>query len=97
MPEIKKYDSDIKFFPGWFGGQMCDTGGESHNFIFENNIQPHPINCKFEGEYRGETLVNMETFMDEKFLHFRGGTIWDNKVDVFKQKIEILNNILAHG
>ena len=97
MPEIKKYESDIKFFPGWFGGQMCDTGGESHNFLMENNIQPHPINCKFEGEYKGETLVNMETFMDEKFLHFRGGTIWDGKVDVFKQKIEILNNILEHG
>ena len=97
MPEIKNYDSDIKFFPGCFGGQVCDTGGESHNFIFENNIEPHPINCKFEGEYRGETLVNMETFMDGKFLHFRGGTIWDGKVDVFKEKIGILNNILAHG
>ena len=39
----------------------------------------------------------METFMDGKFLHFRGGTIWDGKVDVFKEKIGILNNILAHG
>ena len=64
MPEIKKYDSEIKFFPGCFGGEMCDTGGESHNFLLQNNIEPYPIDCKFEGEYKGETLVNMETFME---------------------------------
>ena len=39
MPQIKKYDSEIKFFPGCFGGEMCDTGGESHNFLLQNNIE----------------------------------------------------------
>ena len=97
MPEIKKYDSDIKFFPGCFGGEMCDTGGESHNFLLQNNIEPYSIDCKFEGEYKGQTLVNMETFMGGNFLHFRGGTLWDGKRDVFKQKIQILNDILQHG
>tara|TARA_B100000902_G_scaffold381746_1_gene418621 strand:+ start:868 stop:1587 length:720 start_codon:yes stop_codon:yes gene_type:complete len=97
MPLLKMYESEIKFFPGSFGGQMCDTGGQSHNFLMENNIKPYSVDCKFEGEYKNENLVNMETFMHGKFLHFRGGTIWDGKVDVFRQKIEILNNILAHG
>ena len=39
----------------------------------------------------------METFMEGNFLHFRGGTLWDGKHDVFKQKIQILNDILQHG
>jgi len=97
MPKIKESKSKIGFFPGSFGGQLCDTGGQSYNFLQENNIKPNSINCLFEGEYKGQTLINMETFMDGIFLHFRGGTIWDGKVNVFNQKVEILNNILNHG
>jgi hypothetical protein len=97
MLKLKESKSKIRFFPGSFGGQLCDTGGESHNFLVENNIIPDSIDCKFEGEYMGQNLINMETFMEENFLHFRGGSLWDGKVDVFNQKVEILNNILNHG
>ena len=33
--------------------------------------------------------------MDEKFLHFRGGTLWDGKVDVYERKLKLLQNILS--
>jgi hypothetical protein len=97
MPKLKEMSGRPRFFPGSFGGQLCDTGGESYNFLNENNITPESIDCVFEGDYRGQTLINMETFMNGKFLHFRGGTLWDGKVNVFNQKVEILNNILNHG
>lgn len=97
MPKIRESKSRIGFFPGSFGGQLCDTGGQSYEFLQENNITPESIDCVFEGEYRGQKLINMETFMGGKFLHFRGGTIWDGKVNIFNQKVEILNNILNHG
>lgn len=97
MSKIKEMEDRVRFFPGSFGGQLCDTGGESYNFLTKNNIIPEPVDCVFEGEYRGQNLINMETFMDGKFLHFRGGTLWDGKVDVFNQKVEILNNILDYG
>jgi glycosyltransferase involved in cell wall biosynthesis len=97
MSKIRNSQNKIKFFPGVFGEQLCDAGGESHVFLKENNIMPYPIDCIFEGIYRGQQLLNMETFMDGKFLHFRGGSLWDGKLDVFDKKIEILNNILNHG
>jgi hypothetical protein len=97
MPKIKDLEPRVRFFPGSYGGQSCDTGGESYNFLHANNIEPTPVNCVFEGEYMGEQLLNMETFMDGKFLHFRGGTLWDGKVDVFNEKISILNRILINS
>lgn len=97
MTRIKESKIKIGFFPGSFGGQLCDTGGQSYEFLQENSITPESIDCVFEGQYRGQKLINMETFMGGKFLHFRGGTIWDGKVNVFNQKVEILNNILNHG
>jgi len=96
MSTLKECKSKIKFFPGHFCGQLCDAGGESHNFLVENGITPDSIDCKYEGEYMGQNLINMETFMCGNFLHFRGGSLWDGKVDVFNQKVEILNNILNY-
>lgn len=97
MPKIRDLEPKIRFFPGSFGGELCDTGGESYNFLTANNIQPHPVDCVFGGEYKGVELLNMETIMDGKFLHFRGGTIWDGKVNVFNEKIAILNQILINS
>jgi glycosyltransferase involved in cell wall biosynthesis len=97
MSELKNSTERIKFFPGVFGGQLCDAGGESHLFLKQNNITSDNINCVFEGVYKGEQLLNMETFMDGKFLHFRGGSLWDGKLDIFNRKVEILNSILNHG
>lgn len=96
MSKIKNSRNKIKFFPGVFGGQLCDAGGESHIFLKENNITPCAIDGVFEGIYRGQQLLNMETFMDGKFIHFRGGSFWEGKLDVFNKKIEILNNILNY-
>lgn len=94
MQEILKMDGDLDFSCGTVEGEFCDVGGRTYYFIRDNNIQVDDLRPKFEGEYNGIQLENMETFMDGKFFHFRGGALWDGKVDVFERKLKILQEIL---
>jgi hypothetical protein len=95
MPKIRKFEPRICFDSCNAGaGAMTDFGGATHSFIHDNNITPHYLSCDWGGEYRGHTLINMETFMGGKFLHLRGGSLWDGKADVFEKKLKILNNII---
>jgi predicted glycosyltransferase involved in capsule biosynthesis len=94
MPSILNMNGKLNFDCGMVEDQFCDVGGFTYYFIKDNDIDVADLRPKFEGEYNGIQLENMETFMDGKFFHFRGGALWDGKVDVFGRKIEILQNIL---
>ena len=58
------------------------------------SIDDITVQQTYNGYYKGYEVENMESLMDEKFLHFRGGTLWDGKVDVYERKLKHLNNIL---
>jgi predicted glycosyltransferase involved in capsule biosynthesis len=94
MKEILKMGGDLDFSCGTIEGEFCDVGGATYYFIQNNDIEVDDLRPKFEGEYNGIQLENMETFMDGKFFHFRGGALWDGKVDVFERKLKILQEIL---
>jgi hypothetical protein len=94
MPKILKQTGRLDFGCGMVENDFCDVGGKTYFFLKENDIKVDDLRPKFEGEYNGIQLENMETFMDGKFFHFRGGALWDGKVDVFHRKINILNQIL---
>lgn len=94
MPHILNMKGRLNFDCGTVENQFCDVGGFTYYFIKDNSIDVADLRPKFEGEYNGIQLENMETFMDEKFFHFRGGALWDGKVDVFERKIQILQNVL---
>lgn len=94
MNKILNYGGNLDFSCGNIDGEFCDVGGGTYYFIRDNNIQVDDLRPKFEGDYNGIKLENMETFMGGKFFHFRGGALWDGKVDVFERKLEILQKIL---
>lgn len=94
MPKVLNQKGKLDFGCGVVENEFCDVGGRTYFFLKENNIQVDHLQPKFEGEYNGIQLENMETFMDGKFFHFRGGALWDGKVDVFERKIKILQEIL---
>jgi hypothetical protein len=94
MPKIHQQNGKLDFGCGSVEGEFCDVGGRTYYFLKENDIQVDDLRPKFEGQYNGIDLENMETFMDGKFFHFRGGALWDGKVDVFERKIKILQEVL---
>ena len=82
-------------YPGGSGGSSLqhvhDTadGAKITGILEVDDVKP-----SWGGSYNGIELENMETFMDGKFFHFRGGTLWDGKTDVYERKLSILNTIL---
>lgn len=96
MPKVLSLRGNLNFSCGMIDGELCDVGGGTYYFLKENdiNIQDISIQQTYNGFYKNHEVENMESLMDEKFLHFRGGTLWDKKKDVYERKLEILNNIL---
>lgn len=96
MPKILSLTGELNFSCGMIDGELCDVGGGTYYFLKQNNISINDITVQqtYDGYYRGYEVENMESLMDEKFLHFRGGTLWDGKVDVYERKLKHLNNIL---
>lgn len=95
MKKILALTGDLNFNLGIIEGQSCDSGGNTYHFLKENNIEVKDVQQIYNGFCRGYELENMETFIEGKFLHFRGGTLWDGKVDVYERKLRILQNILS--
>jgi len=96
MPKILSLTGELDFSCGMIDGELCDVGGGTYYFLKQNNISIDDITVQqtYNGYYKGYEVENMESLMDEKFLHFRGGTLWDGKVDVYERKLKHLNNIL---
>jgi hypothetical protein len=94
MPKVRSLKGALDFSAGMVDGEFCDVGGSTYYFIQENELKIDDLKPTFEGLYNGIQMENMETFMNETFLHFRGGTLWDQKVDVYQRKMIILDNIL---
>ena len=94
MPKVLNLKGHLDFGCGIVEGELTDVGGRTYHFIKENRSQIDFIAATYGGSYNGVELENMETFIDGKFFHFRGGTLWDQKVDVYERKINILNDIL---
>jgi hypothetical protein len=95
MEKILKLKGDLDFNLGNIEGHACDSGGHTYYFIKENKIEVKDVQQVYNGFCKGYELENMETFIEGKFLHFRGGTLWDGKVDVYERKLKILQNILS--
>jgi hypothetical protein len=94
MPKIASLNGDLNFNCGFVEGELTDVGGHTYYFLKENELIIDDIQPSYGGFYNDIELENMETFMGGKFLHFRGGTLWDGKVDVYERKLKYLNNIL---
>ena len=94
MPKVLSLKGDLDFNCGNVEGEFTDVGGHTYYFIKENNLEVDDVKPSWGGSYNDIELENMETFMDGKFFHFRGGTLWDGKEDVYERKLSILNNIL---
>ena len=94
MPKVLNLKGNLDFGCGIVEGELTDVGGRTYHFIKENRSQIDFIAATYGGFYNGVELENMETFIDGKFFHFRGGTLWDQKVDVYERKLNILNDIL---
>lgn len=94
MPKVLSMKGDLNFSCGSVEGEFTDVGGHTHYFIKENNLTIDDIQPTYGGFYNKVKLENMETFMDGTFFHFRGGTLWDKKEDVYERKLSILNSIL---
>ncbi len=96
MPKILSLTGKLDFSCGMIDGELCDVGGGTYYFLKQNNIPIDDITVQqtYNGYYKGYEVENMESLMDEKFLHFRGGTLWDGNVDVYDRKLKYLNNIL---
>lgn len=94
MPKVIQLKGELNFACGYVEGELTDVGGHTYYFLKENNLKIDNLKSTYEGFYNGIELENMETFLDGSFFHFRGGTLWDRKVDVYERKLEILNNIL---
>jgi hypothetical protein len=97
MPKILSLTGELDFSCGMIDGELCDVGGGTYYFLKQNNISLHDIIVQqtYNGYYKDHKVENMESLMDEKFLHFRGGTLWDGKVDVYERKLKLLQNILS--
>jgi len=96
MPKVLSLKGDLDFGCGIVENEFTDVGGCTYYFIKENDLEIDDIQPTFGGFYNGVELENMETFMDGKFFHFRGGTLWDRKEDVYARKLDILNEILSN-
>jgi hypothetical protein len=94
MPKVLSLRGDLNFSCGVVEGELTDVGGHTFYFLKENELQVDDIQPSYGGFYNDIELENMETFMEGKFFHFRGGTLWDRKKDVYERKLEILNQIL---
>jgi len=94
MKQVLKMKGNLNFNLGNIEGEMCDSGGHTYHFLKENNVCVKELEPTFGGLYRGIELLNMEHFIDGKFLHFRGGSLWDGKVDLYNQKMKVLDTIL---
>lgn len=94
MKQVLQMNGNLNFNLGNIEGQMCDSGGHTYYFLKENNVDVKEIAPTFGGMYRGHELNNMEHFIDGKFLHFRGGSLWDGKLDLYNQKMKLLDSIL---
>jgi hypothetical protein len=98
MPKVLSLKGDLDFSCGIIDGELCDVGGGTYYFLKENNISIQDISVQqtFNGYYKTHKVENMESLMDERFLHFRGGTLWDGKKDVYERKLKMLNDILEN-
>jgi hypothetical protein len=99
MPKILSLKENLNFSCGMIDGEFCDVGGGTYYFLKENNIRISDISLQYNyygnDYYRGCEVENMESFIDGKFLHFRGGTLWDGNADVYERKLKMLQNILS--
>jgi len=97
MPKVLSLKGNLDFSAGIIDGEFCDVGGGTYYFLKENNISIADISIDqtYNGYYKTFEVENMEGLMEEKFLHFRGGALWDGKVDVYERKLQILNHILS--
>lgn len=94
MPKVLSLKGNLDFSCGYVDGVLTDVGGHTYHFIKENQLEVDDIQPTYGGSYNGIELENMETFIDGTFFHFRGGTLWDRKADVYERKLLILNQIL---
>jgi hypothetical protein len=91
---------ELNFLPLSVNGISLDTGGGTYKLF--DNFKFKPYEVVYPDLFEDIDLKNIgsdyefELHLEEKFLHYRNASFWNNQFQVFKntKKDEILNRVL---
>jgi glycosyltransferase involved in cell wall biosynthesis len=100
-------DINFNFYPGFYFGELLDTGGGTSYILNDKNIKYKPTSVEYPSSYKGINLLDekinlgygFEFHLDRSFLHFRNACGWHNNMTVVpndNDKKEVLEYILSN-